>query len=104
MKIMASPTSVVTAVPTVDDVLDKKDPAVAIDMEPMTLPPASHSYSCGASWPNLPASRKSQRTTNPIRSIVDPIFSSIKSGSERGDGKDPISLAVRCPKQLWLLK
>jgi hypothetical protein len=43
-----------------------------------------------------PASQKSLRTTNPIRSIVDPIVaSSLKSGKERGDGKDHISLAVR---------
>ena len=42
-----------------------------------------------------PASKKSLRTHNPIRAIVDPIMaSSIKSGVERGDGKDQISLAV----------
>ena len=42
-----------------------------------------------------PASRKSLRTYNPIRSIVDPIMAtSIKCGKERGDGKDQISLAV----------
>ena len=42
-----------------------------------------------------PASRKSLRTHNPIRAIVDPIMShSIKCGKERGDGKDQISLAV----------
>jgi tyrosine aminotransferase len=42
-----------------------------------------------------PASEKSLRTINPIRAIVDPIVSkSIKSGAERGDGKDQISLAV----------
>lgn len=42
-----------------------------------------------------PASSKSLRTTNPIRAIVDPIVANIKSGEERGDGKDIISLAVR---------
>lgn len=43
-----------------------------------------------------PASQKSLRTINPIRSIVDPIVaSSLKSGNERNDGKDHISLAVR---------
>ena len=41
-----------------------------------------------------PASAKSLRTTNPIRAIVDPIVANIKSGNERGDGKDLISLAV----------
>ena len=42
-----------------------------------------------------PASRKSLRTHNPIRAIVDPIMAhSIKCGKERGDGKDQISLAV----------
>ena len=42
-----------------------------------------------------PASKKSLRTHNPIRAIVDPIVaSSIKCGEERGDGKDQISLAV----------
>jgi hypothetical protein len=45
-------------------------------------------------WPILPASAKSQRTKNPIRAIVDPIAANIKSGVERGDGKDHISLAV----------
>ena len=45
-------------------------------------------------WPILPASAKSQRTKNPIRAIVDPIAANIKSGAERGDGKDHISLAV----------
>ena len=47
-----------------------------------------------SSWV-APASKKSLRTHNPIRAIVDPIMaSSIKSGVERGDGKDQISLAV----------
>jgi hypothetical protein len=42
------------------------------------------------------ASKKSLRTTNPIRAIVDPIVANgIPSGEERGDGKDHISLAVR---------
>jgi hypothetical protein len=40
-----------------------------------------------------PPSFKS-RTRNPIRAIVDPIVQNIKSGEERGDGKDHISLAV----------
>ncbi|KAL7530503.1 hypothetical protein ACHAXR_003530, partial [Thalassiosira sp. AJA248-18] len=45
-----------------------------------------------------PASQKSLRTHNPIRAIVDPIMSSsIKSGVERGDGKDQISLALGDP-------
>ena len=45
-----------------------------------------------------PASRKSLRTHNPIRAIVDPIMAhSIKCGKERGDGKDQISLAVSIP-------
>lgn len=44
-----------------------------------------------------PASAKSTRTKNPIRAIVDPIVANIKSGEERGDGKDAISLAVRIP-------
>jgi hypothetical protein len=46
------------------------------------------------SW-NCPASRKSLRTKNPIRAIVDPILAQVRSGAERADGKDPISLAVR---------
>lgn len=42
-----------------------------------------------------PASKKSLRTHNPIRAIVDPIMAhSVKCGKERGDGKDQISLAV----------
>jgi hypothetical protein len=50
-----------------------------------------------------PASQKSLRTTNPIRAIVDPIVacSSLKSGEERGDGKDHISLAVRSSEENW---
>ena len=50
--------------------------------------------STGDSW-NCPASKKSLRTKNPIRAIVDPIVSQVQSGAERGDGKDTISLAVR---------
>jgi len=41
-----------------------------------------------------PASAKSLRTVNPIRAIVDPIVANMRSGDERGDGKDLISLAV----------
>lgn len=41
-----------------------------------------------------PASAKSTRTINPIRAIVDPIAKQIKTGEQRGDGKDLISLAV----------
>lgn len=44
------------------------------------------------------ASKKSLRTTNSIRAIVDPIVANgIKSGEERGDGKDHISLALGDP-------
>ena len=46
-------------------------------------------------WKTRPMSEKAQRTTNPIRRIVDPIVANIQNGSERGDGKDHISLAVR---------
>lgn len=45
-----------------------------------------------------PASKKSLRTHNPIRAIVDPIMAhSVKCGKERGDGKDQISLALGDP-------
>lgn len=48
-------------------------------------------------WKCTP-SKKSLRTTNPIRVIVDPIVANgIQSGEERGDGKDPISLALGDP-------
>ena len=47
----------------------------------------------GDAW-FCPASEKANRTTNPIRAIVDPIVSKIKLGCQRSDGKDPISLAV----------
>lgn len=41
------------------------------------------------------SSKKSMRTINPIRAIVDPIMANgIQSGLARGDGKDHISLAV----------
>jgi hypothetical protein len=46
-----------------------------------------------AAW-IFPASLKSIRTINPIRAIVDPIAKNIQSGSQRGDGKEHISLAV----------
>jgi hypothetical protein len=46
-------------------------------------------------WLSCPASQKSLRTQNPIRAIVDPIVKKIQSGTDRGDGKDHISLAVR---------
>lgn len=45
-------------------------------------------------WQVLPPSAKSLRTMNPIRAIVDPIVANIKSGEERGDGKNHISLGV----------
>ncbi|CAB9509207.1 Bifunctional aspartate aminotransferase and glutamate/aspartate-prephenate aminotransferase [Seminavis robusta] len=44
-----------------------------------------------------PASAKSIRTVNPIRAIVDPIVANMKTGEERGDGKDLISLALGDP-------
>ena len=47
----------------------------------------------GDAW-FCPVSEKANRTTNPIRAIVDPIVSKIKLGCQRSDGKDPISLAV----------
>jgi hypothetical protein len=51
-------------------------------------------------WDCLPASRKSKRTTNPIRAIVDTIVA-IQSAEARGDGKHLISLAVRSKKQSY---
>lgn len=65
------------------------------DVEPIVLPPmAPQQVLLGSrSW-KCPASAKSVRTINPIRAIVDPIAKNIQSGSQRGDGKDPISLAV----------
>lgn len=62
-------------------------------------------------WRVLRPSSKSLRTSNPIRAIVDPIVAGIRSGEERGDGKDPISLAVSGKKaectslshRIWLL-
>jgi hypothetical protein len=46
------------------------------------------------SWGTLKPSAKSLRTVNPIRALIDPIGRTIQSGEARGDGKDPISLAV----------
>ncbi|GKY91624.1 hypothetical protein MPSEU_000134300 [Mayamaea pseudoterrestris] len=48
-------------------------------------------------WTTRKASSKSIRTSNPIRAIVDPIVKSIRSGEERGDGKNHISLALGDP-------
>jgi hypothetical protein len=67
-----------------------------IVVEPMALTPQSEPRrptSYNDSW-LCPASAKSLRTINPIRAIVDPIAKNIQTGTERGDGKDPISLAV----------
>jgi hypothetical protein len=66
-------------------------------VEPLQLPPTTDHSLKQAGW-ICPASAKSARTINPIRAIVDPIAKNIKSGIERGDDKDPISLAVR---SLW---
>lgn len=53
-------------------------------------------------WVTCPASAKSIRTINPIRALVDPIVANgIKSGEERGDGKDLISLAVSSVKDYY---
>jgi len=82
---MASPTSV--------SALDHDETTNPV--EPLVLSPAAVVPSFSGDWTTLTASQKSQRTTNPIRNIVDPIFSTIQSGLDRGDDKDPISLAVR---------
>ncbi|KAL7460610.1 hypothetical protein ACHAXS_001054 [Conticribra weissflogii] len=53
----------------------------------------------------VPASKKSLRTHNPIRTIVDPIMtSSNKDGKGRGDGKDQISLALGDPTTYGIIK
>lgn len=58
---------------------------------------ALHDWKCTAS-------QKSLRTINPIRAIVDPIIANgIKSGEERGDGKDHISLAVSAQTLHYIL-
>ena len=54
-----------------------------------------HQVAVSNAWV-CPVSEKANRTRNPIRAIVDPIVSKIKLGCQRGDGKDPISLAVSC--------
>lgn len=58
-------------------------------MEPIFL-----TSSVSSDWPTLTPSAKSERTKNPIREIVDPIVTSIRSASEREDKKELISLAV----------
>jgi len=72
----------------------------SIDYAPLTstsTPPPFSLEDYEDSWV-APASQKSLRTFNPIRSIVDPIMAtSIKCGKERGDGKDQISLALGDP-------
>mmetsp|Transcript_14800 Transcript_14800/g.31436 ORF Transcript_14800/g.31436 Transcript_14800/m.31436 type:complete len:525 (+) Transcript_14800:132-1706(+) len=53
----------------------------------------------------VPASKKSLRTHNPIRSIVDPIMTrSIKDANQCGDGKDQISLALGDPTTYGIIK
>jgi len=44
-----------------------------------------------------PASQKSLRTVNPIRATFEAIIAGIRTGDERGDGKDLISLAIGDP-------
>mmetsp|Transcript_28669 Transcript_28669/g.69567 ORF Transcript_28669/g.69567 Transcript_28669/m.69567 type:complete len:541 (-) Transcript_28669:102-1724(-) len=58
---------------------------------------SNDNVNCTHVWPVHPASLKSTRTINPIRAIVDPIFKNIQAGTEREDGKDPISLALGDP-------
>jgi hypothetical protein len=53
-----------------------------------------HDTKAVGEWQVLPPSAKSIRTLNPIRAIVDPIVANIKTGEERGDGKNHISLGV----------
>lgn len=43
-------------------------------------------------WRTMPASKKAQRTLNPIRAIMDPIMATAQKS--RDDGKSQISLAV----------
>ena len=43
-------------------------------------------------WKTMPASKKAQRTLNPIRAIMDPIMATAQKS--RDDGKSQISLAV----------
>ena len=46
----------------------------------------------GGGWKTMPASKKAQRTCNPIRAIMDPIMATAQTSRE--DGKSQISLAV----------
>lgn len=50
------------------------------------------SSSDGGGWKTMLASKKAQRTLNPIRAIMDPIMAT--APTRRDDGKSQISLAV----------
>jgi hypothetical protein len=45
-------------------------------------------------WGVLQPSSKYHRTMDPMRAIVEPLVANVRSGEERGDGKDPILLGV----------
>lgn len=86
---VSSPSLHPLSVPNDDQVV------AGLDNLPLLNDDTSISASSSAVIVTAPASRKSLRTHNPIRAIVDPIMAhSIKCGKERGDGKDQISLAV----------
>ena len=81
----SSPTSVAFVSPTLVP--------ESIVLNPIVLESGANAKrSQQSSWGICPPSAKSVRTVNPIRAIVD---AKIQTGEERGDGKDPISLAVR---------
>lgn len=102
MRALSSPTSVLAAQgvnpgvviePIVLAAASGHDGPLRCQQEETTMAATSTSSSMADEW-ICPASAKSIRTVNPIRAIVDPIVKNIQSGEDRGDGKDPISLAV----------
>jgi len=94
--VASSPTSVVAAQMLQEDAV----------IEPIVLNDWEADDSSGGDVEGwiCPASKKSMRTINPIRAIVDPIAKNIQTGEQRGDGKDLISLAVSNKQQDFCLE
>ena len=95
----SSPSSFSTP-PTLGDSLARLDLGHRLDDEAMKTTATNMVSNAGngavtnddGGWKTMPASKKAQRTLNPIRAIMDPIMATAQKS--RDDGKSQISLAV----------
>ena len=104
-RLSLSPTSVTTTAPDhvppllriqPDDELPADTTASTTTASDCTISAAA-STAPAAAWPLLPASRKSWRTTNPIRAIVDPVLASVNSDTLSLALGDPTAYLEPCP-------